>query len=310
MTRPLLLVSRRAARLADPRTHERTRAAAIESIREREGRDPEVVDAGDAAEAGSALADAIARGTSLVVVAGGDGSVRTAAGALAGTAIPLGIIPAGAGNLFASALRLPRTPFAAATRLGRASVRPCDIGSVETAAGRETFVVACGMGFDARVMAATSGGAKARFGVAAYFGSALDAARRTHGAITRISADGESLEVTAIATLVANAGEIIPGLLGPREPIRPDDGWLDVIAVTGETAIEGAIAGIGLLLDRTAPPAGAVANARGAVRIRAREVSVSTEPAEPIEIDGDVVVGASGRLTATVSPGAILVLVP
>ena len=61
-----------------------------------------------AAETGLALTRrAVAAGASLVFAAGGDGTVRACAEALAGTGVPLAIVPLGTANLTARALGVP-----------------------------------------------------------------------------------------------------------------------------------------------------------------------------------------------------------
>ena len=61
--------------------------------------------------AGPSLAETIGRlrdsGVDAVVVAGGDGSVATAAKAMAGSEVPLGVLPMGTFNLFARDLQVP-----------------------------------------------------------------------------------------------------------------------------------------------------------------------------------------------------------
>src|SRR5207248_6237776 len=60
------------------------------------------------AEAGLGLTrQAVAAGAGLVFAVGGDGTVRACAQALAGTGVPLAVIPAGTGNLAARALGVP-----------------------------------------------------------------------------------------------------------------------------------------------------------------------------------------------------------
>ena len=60
------------------------------------------------AEDGLALTRrAVADGASLVFAAGGDGTVRACAEALAGTGVPMAIVPLGTANLTARALGVP-----------------------------------------------------------------------------------------------------------------------------------------------------------------------------------------------------------
>ncbi len=57
---------------------------------------------------GSAAAlTAVENGAQLVICVGGHGTVRACAEALAGTSVPLAIVPAGSANLTARALRVP-----------------------------------------------------------------------------------------------------------------------------------------------------------------------------------------------------------
>src|SRR4051794_27108110 len=53
---------------------------------------------------------AAAHGTRLVVAWGGDGTINEVASALASTSASMGIVPAGSGNGFARALKIPREP--------------------------------------------------------------------------------------------------------------------------------------------------------------------------------------------------------
>src|SRR3954451_11319570 len=97
----------------------------------------------------------VANKVDIVAVFGGDGTTMQAAAALVGTDVVLGVIPGGTGNLLAGNLRIPASPARAARALVRATPRLFDLGRMERPAGAQYFAVACGAGYDARVMAGT-----------------------------------------------------------------------------------------------------------------------------------------------------------
>ena len=92
----------------------------------------------------------------MVGVFGGDGTTMQAAAALVGHETALGVIPGGTGNLLAGNLRIPSHPVRAARALLAGRMRPLDLGRMERVDGPHYFAVACGAGYDARVMAETS----------------------------------------------------------------------------------------------------------------------------------------------------------
>lgn len=83
----------------------------------------------EGADVEAAVRDAVAAGADFVGMAGGDGSIRTAAAALAGGTVPLLPVPGGTKNHFAKAMGLPT--FEAAGRAAEAGrVVQVDLGSV------------------------------------------------------------------------------------------------------------------------------------------------------------------------------------
>jgi len=112
--------------------------AALERLRGL-GHHVEVLRAPDAATAETVAAEAVARTGDAkfdaLVVVGGDGVVQLGVNVVAGTGIPLGVVPAGTGNDLARAWGLPSDPVAAVdtidacVRLG--SLRHVDVVRVE-----------------------------------------------------------------------------------------------------------------------------------------------------------------------------------
>ena len=123
-------------------------------------------------------AEGVAQGVDVVAVFGGDGTTMQAAAALVGTDVALGVIPGGTGNLLAGNLRIPSAPARAARRWSAARPRPFDLGRMERADGAHYFAVACGAGYDARVMAGTLSRAQAALGHGGLRGHDAPAHRR------------------------------------------------------------------------------------------------------------------------------------
>lgn len=112
-----------------------------------------IVSGGSAAESSALLRTAVGLGTDAVVVAGGDGTVNLAIQELAGTGIPLGIIPAGTGNDLATALGLHELhPEAAADAIVAGRTRRIDLARVIREDGTTAyFGTVMASGFDSRV---------------------------------------------------------------------------------------------------------------------------------------------------------------
>jgi len=107
-----------------------------------------------------AVRSAVARGVGAVFAMGGDGTVRDAAQGLYGSAVPLGILPAGTTNVVARALGLPLAPVAAARALATSRTRAMDVGLCD----ERPFLMQASAGFDASLMARVDRRLKERFG--------------------------------------------------------------------------------------------------------------------------------------------------
>lgn len=315
----LAVVNPRSRLLAGVGHREVVEQSVRDAVRARTGADLVWAD-GDRASVEAALDSAVARRVPLVVAIGGDGTIRIAAERLVGTGIPLAVVPAGTGNLFSGALGLPLRRAAAIRAIAEGADRDVDAGAVSwtvdaglavgegrggaPTTGRGTFIVACGSGFDARVMAAAGEATKRRAGRAAYFAAAASIVPSLTAHVHRIEVDGDVHEVMALAVLVVNAGELIPGLVAPRLPISAVDGLFDVLVVRASGVVGGIVAGLELLTRTREGWSGTGAS----LRARGRHVAVSSEPPEVIEVDGDVL--GRGSFVADVLPGALRVVVP
>ncbi|MBE9604488.1 diacylglycerol kinase [Acetobacteraceae bacterium H6797] len=124
--RAALLLNRRAGTLlAHPELHDRIGEALREA-----GFEILPIEEEAAPDLQGRLALAMESDAPLVIIGGGDGSIRSAAAALAGSGKVLGIIPLGTLNLLARDLGLPLDPVEAARLLGEAQPKAIDAGYV------------------------------------------------------------------------------------------------------------------------------------------------------------------------------------
>jgi diacylglycerol kinase (ATP) len=110
----------------------------------------------DADDARYLVAAAIEHGTDAVVVTGGDGVISNALQVLAGTDVPLGIIPAGTGNDHAREFGIPtKDPDAAADIVIDGWTETIDLGRIQCGNGRKKsdkwFGTVAATGFDSLV---------------------------------------------------------------------------------------------------------------------------------------------------------------
>lgn len=285
----------------------RTQPRAVESVMRAfrsAGWEAEVLATGGPGDAKSLAEYGVKEGVDVVAVFGGDGTTMQAAAALVGTDVSLGVIPGGTGNLLAGNLRIPASPERAARALVTAKPQPFDLGRMERPNGVQYFAVACGAGYDARVMAGTLSEHKRRWGMAAYVATTLRLMGEIRSTTHIITIDGVEYDAHAAMVLVANCGEVIPPFIRLRPGIRPDDGLLDVVVMRANSFGQSVRAVWDLLRD---PPSVEgvdtfVGFARG------REIRVETDPVQPVQLDGEP--GGLTPFTATVVPGAIRIMVP
>ncbi|MGC2296234.1 MAG: diacylglycerol kinase family protein [Candidatus Dormiibacterota bacterium] len=222
----------------------------------------------------SAARRAVAVGTEVLFVCGGDGTVMAAAAALAGTQTALAVIPSGTGNLLALNLRLPADVVSAVRVVTRGDRRNIDLGEVD---GR-LFAVAAGIGLDAQILAETPRRAKHRLGWPAYAAAALRHLGEPRFP-AKVSLDGGTpIEREVRSVLVANVGRL-PGGINLLPGAVADDGLLDVALIAPRRLHDWARL-LTSLMGRH-PTGGRLET------FRARRVDVTTPEPQPREMDGE-----------------------
>jgi YegS/Rv2252/BmrU family lipid kinase len=175
---------------------------------------------------GRAEARAAAQDGEVPVVMSGDGLIGQVGGAIAGSGIPLGVIPGGRGNDFARVIGIPDDVERAVWILAGGERRSIDVGEVN---GRRFLCIAsCGFDSDANRIANESR-VKGRL-VYAY--AALRALAAWKPAGFTLTLDGRRTELRGFSIAAANSRAYGGGMLiAPDAEL--DDGLLDVVC-TGE----------------------------------------------------------------------------
>lgn len=258
--------------------------------------------------------EAVAAGAEVVVAVGGDGTVRAVAQALAGTPVPMALLPQGTGNLLARNLDLPLGDLDELLRIALVGLdRMIDVGRLTVHAGEAAgtshlFLVIAGVGFDAAMVADTDEQLKAKVGWVAYFVAGI---RHLHARRLRIEArldDGQWYALRLRTLLIGNCGRL-PGGITLLPDALIDDGWLDVGAIDvragmlGWTQLFGAVVAQGFGVRADLP--GSIGHIDHA---RARTVRLRLREPQPVQVDGDIVGGAL-ELEAVVEPRALTVRV-
>ncbi len=248
-------------------------------------------------DAGDGLArGAVAAGAGLIVAAGGDGTVRACAQAVAGTDIPLAVVPLGTGNLAARALGIPLRTSGALAVAFRGQDHQIDLAVADGI----PFLSMAGMGLDAAVVGATPQVLKERLGWLGY--AAAGVARlpgRRHEFTVRLD-DGPPLTRLARSVVVGNAG-LLPGGFTLLPDARMDDGTLDV-GILAPAGLLGWAVVAGRVLARSRR------DDRRLERFRARRVQIEAAAPLPRQSDGEMI--GSGRLLTVRLAGRLTVRVP
>jgi diacylglycerol kinase (ATP) len=250
---------------------------------------------------------AVEYGADVVLVGGGDGTVRVVAEVLAGTKIAMGLIPLGTGNLLARNVHLDlydlngcvqTALFGHQRFIDTARMRVENSRTGESA--EHTFLVIAGMGMDAEVVGDTYDGLKKAVGWLAYTEAGVRhlPGRRKKVSIALDDQPEQSRKIRSV--LFANCG-LVPGGIDFIPQAMIDDGMLDVVVMSPRSAIGWLAMYWKIVLKHKR-------NLPVMTYYRAGRISIRCSEPMPTQVDGDPS-GAATQVTVQVAPGSLLVRV-
>ena len=255
----------------------------------------------------SQMKAALADKPDVVLVGGGDGTVRVAAESLVHTGVAMGLIPLGTGNLLARNVDLDvydlhgnvqtalfgNQRFIDTARMGIENSRTGHYSE-------HVFLVIAGLGMDAEVLADTNDGLKKAVGWLAYTEAGM---RHLPGRRKKvsISLDGSPEQVRNIrSVLFANCG-LVPGGIDFIPQAMIDDGMLDVVVMSPRSALGWLLMYMKVMFKHSGKLPVMTVYRSGRIVIKCPEPM-------PTQLDGDTS-GEATRLTVQVDPRSLLVRV-
>ena len=266
---------------------------------------------------------ALRRGASVVLAAGGDGTVRAVAEALRETGIPLVVLPSGTGNLLARNLELPLTDLDAAVAAAFSGTdRPIDLGMADITrpdgtSEEHAFLVMAGLGLDAKMIKNTNSKLKKAVGWLAY----IDGIARSLPELKPVRLgyqldSGPTRSMSVHTILIGNCG-VLPGGLLLMPEAKPDDGLLDVAALRprgpfGWAKVWRKVAWENGVLRKSALGRKIIdlsADVKDVTYFTTRDMTMTVEQPQEFQLDGDEF-GEARTVRVWVDAGALTVRVP
>jgi YegS/Rv2252/BmrU family lipid kinase len=236
--------------------------------------------------------DALAQGVDLVVGSGGDGTQHEIANAVMGSGKPMGILPGGTGNGFATEMGIPKDYRKAVEVLCTSpKVRHVDVMRVGDQYGIQRLYA--GIEPEQQV----SREQKNRYGTLAYAMMTKKQMQASVDAPITLTIDGQRIETHGLKCYVVNSGR--GGMGSIDKDFSVDDGILDVFVLSQNPM--SLLAATERLLQ-VPSPWGRMYYWRG------RDIRVECEPSKALWVDGE----AAGRTPVDVSviAGGLGVVVP
>ena len=215
----------------------------------------------------------------LVVVCGGDGTISEAIDGLAGSQIPLAVIPAGTANVWAKEVGLPRRPLDALRVALHGQAQRMDLGRASAGQEKRHFFLMAGVGLDGQIAASLPLEVKRYLGASAYAVTAIRESLRFRGQPVRLLLDGEPYQTRLMMMVVGNTRSY-GGVVQVTARAYANDGLLDVCLFPGEGPLD-------IIAHALRVLAKAHLQASSVLYRRVRRVELSEESVLPVQLDGD-----------------------
>jgi YegS/Rv2252/BmrU family lipid kinase len=254
-------------------------------------------------DSGHAMAKrAVVEEVDLVLVAGGDGTVRVVCAQLARTGIPVAVVPAGTGNLLARNLGIPMDLDDALYRLLDGRDRTIDLVEVHgDELDTDRFAVMAGLGLDAAIIDDAPADLKKRIGWPAYVVSAMKNINHPSVRVEITLDDQDPIERKARTVVIGNVGNLQANI--PLLPDAvPDDGTIDVIVIAPRRVTQWPRLIVRVLTRRRRSDP-------YLERFTGERVAITAAVDVRRQLDGDAI-GSGRTIVAQVEPGALVVRVP
>ena len=268
-----------------------------------------------------ATKDAIEAGADMIIVAGGDGTVRAAAEAVHDSEATLALLPSGTGNLLARNLDLTLDDLEHSIHSAfTGKNRDIDLGLIDIRHGDESvtkhvFLVMAGLGLDAKMLANTDEDLKAKVGWLAYVGAIFKALTDKNELRVRYQLDEKKTKsVRAHTIIVGNCGSLQANvLLLPEAAV--DDGLFDILILRPENIFHWMQISFKILwengvLHRTKLGKKLPTKDVDALNyVKAKTLTMRLSRAEEIELDGDGM-GTARAVKIRIKAAGLTVRVP
>jgi diacylglycerol kinase (ATP) len=250
---------------------------------------------------------AIEAGVDAIVVYGGDGTILEVASSMAGSDIPLVIIPGGTANVLSVELGIPSDQDQATLLLGGIpnAIRELDMGVLvgakrDDANQNDLFFFHLGMGLEGAMHEKADREAKDRSGMFAYVLAALKTLSNPTTSRYHLILDGKEVDAEGINCMVTNFGSVGISGITLSHSIDMSDGLLDVIIFQD--------ANISSLVSAAANAVTSGELAQPLLQWQAREVTIVADPKQTLVVDGELM--EVDTITVRVMPHFVRVVVP